>query len=65
MKMVGYRKLLVAVASMLTVVLAQVGLDKEVAQHITDAIVWIAGFYLGGQAVVDVGAPIAAKLGDK
>lgn len=54
MKLHGYRKLLAFAASSLTVVLVQVGLPESVADKITDAVIWIAGFYLAGQSTVDV-----------
>jgi len=54
MKLYGYRKLLATLGSVATVVLVQVGLPAEVADKITDAVVWIAGFYLGSQGAVDV-----------
>ena len=59
MKLYGYRKLLAFIGSSAAVVLAQVGLAPEVADKITDAIIWIAGFYLGGQSAVDVVAKVA------
>lgn len=59
MKLYGYRKLIATLGSVATVVLVQVGLPAEVADKITEAVVWIAGFYLGGQSAVDVVAKAA------
>lgn len=48
------RKLLVALAGVATIVLTNLGLPEETAVRITDAVVWLAGTYLGAQGVVDV-----------
>lgn len=47
------RKLFVAVGGVLATVLVQVGLPEEIASRITDAVVWIASAYLGGQGLAD------------
>lgn len=49
----GKRKILMALGSVLTVVLTNVGLPEETAGKITEAVVDIAMWYLGGQATVD------------
>lgn len=62
MKIIGYRKLLALVGSVLTVVLVQVwGMDQEVANKITEAVVTLGAIFLGSQATVDVLAPLASS----
>lgn len=53
------RKLVAALAGVVTVVLAQVGLSESAATQIVDAVVWIVSPYIAGQSVVD--AVTAAK----
>ena len=48
------RKLFVALGGVMVAVLTNVGLPPEVAERITDAVVFIACTYLGGQSAVDV-----------
>lgn len=55
------RKLVVAAGGMLTVVLSNVGLPEDVAQRITDAIVWIACAFLAGQGIVDAAGAHSGK----
>ena len=47
------RKLFVAVGSVVTAVLVNVGLPEDVASKVTETIVYIAGAYLLGQGAAD------------
>jgi hypothetical protein len=52
------RKLLVAVGSVLTAVMVNVGLPEQIAANITDAVVWIASAFLVGQGAADTAAAL-------
>ena len=47
------KRFFTAIASVLTVVLVNVGLPEEAATRITEALVIIAGAYFGGQSLSD------------
>lgn len=47
------RKLLAAVAGVVSVVMVKAGMPEEQAQNVIDAIMWIVIAAIGGQAVED------------
>lgn len=55
------RKLVAALAGVVTVVLVQVGLPEEAAEKIVDAVLWIVTPYIAGQSVVDTVTAVKAK----
>ena len=47
------RKLFVAVGSVISVVLVNVGLPEDIAVKVTETVIYVAGAYLLGQGATD------------